>query len=110
MREEQTYSLPAIGKPAEPPMLRKIALEEHFNYIAPGESGANAALQDVIRKMDYNETWFASVSQRLVEFGEKRLAGMDASGIDMSILSMTVPGIQGIVNAAEAVSRARAIN
>src|SRR5207244_1234279 len=50
------------------------------------------------------------VSERMVEFGEKRLAGMDASGIDMAILSLTVPGIQGIVDRGEAVSRAREIN
>jgi len=111
MQEDSTYDLPAIGKPPEPPMLRKIALEEHFNFIAPGEqSSSNTALQDLVRKMDYNPTWFEKVGKRLVEFGEKRLAGMDASGIDVSILSMTVPGIQGIVDRADAISRAREIN
>jgi predicted TIM-barrel fold metal-dependent hydrolase len=111
MREDNTYDLPAIGKPADPPMLRKIALEEHFNLIAAHkQSSANVGLQDIVRAMDYNQAWLDIVSGRLIEFGEKRLAGMDASGIDMAILSLTVPGIQGIVDRAEAVSRAREIN
>jgi hypothetical protein len=46
MREDSTYDLPAIGKPPEPPMLRKIALEEHFNLIAPQEhASSNTGLQ-----------------------------------------------------------------
>src|SRR6185295_17862085 len=101
MQEDSTYDLPAIGKPPEPPMLRKIALEEHFNFIAMKEqSSSTMALQDIVRAMDYNQKWFDIVSKRLVEFDEKRLAGMDASGIDMAILSLTVPGIQGIVDRA----------
>src|SRR5436853_3083195 len=111
MQEDSTYDLPAIGKPPEPPKLRKIALEEHFNFVAtPEHSNSNTALQDLVRKMDYNQAWFEAVSRRLVEFGEQRLSGMDASGIDVSILSMTVPGIQGIVDRAEAITRAREIN
>ena len=111
MRGDNTYDLPAIGRPADPPMVRKIALEEHFNFItAHDRSSTNVDLQDIARAMDYNQAWLDMVGRRLVEFGEKRLAGMDASGIDVAILSLTVPGIQGIVDPAEAVSCAREIN
>ena len=111
MREDNTYDLPAIGRPTDPPMLRKIALEEHFNFITAQEhSRTNVDLRDIVRAMDYNQAWLDIVGGRLVEFGEKRLAGMDASGIDVAILSLTVPGIQGIVDPTEAGSRAREIN
>jgi 2,3-dihydroxybenzoate decarboxylase len=109
--EVQTYELPAIGKPADPPMLRKIALEEHFNF-TPSEDHAspNVGLQQIVRAMDYDRTWLDLVGSRLVEFGEKRLAGMDASGIDIAILSLTVPGVQGVLDRGEASARARAVN
>jgi 2,3-dihydroxybenzoate decarboxylase len=60
--------------------------------------------------MDYDRTWLDIVSSRLFEIGEKRLAGMDESGIEVAVLSLTVPGIQGILDRAEAVSRARDVN
>jgi 2,3-dihydroxybenzoate decarboxylase len=46
----------------------------------------------------------------LIEFDTERLAGMDASGIRLSILSHTVPGVQGIVDPAVAVEAARTVN
>ena len=111
MREAKTHELPAIGRPPEPPMLRKIALEEHFDVGGAEEpSSANADLRDLVRAMDYDPAWFDAVSRRLPEFDEKRIAGMDASGIDLAILSLTVPGIQGIPDSRTAVSRAREVN
>src|SRR5262249_17459878 len=111
MNDDPTYRLPVIGKPPQPPLLRKIALEEHFN-LADSHTSSPAAvgLDEIVRTMDYDRNWLDIVGSRLVEIGEKRLAGMDASGIDMAILSLTVPGIQGIVDPAEAVSCAREIN
>ena len=111
MNNDPTYDLPSIGKPPDLPMLRKIALEEHFNFVsAQTGSPATGGLDDIVRAMDYDRKWFEAVSSRLLEIGEKRLAGMDASGIDVAILSMTVPGIQGILDRAEAVARAREVN
>jgi 2,3-dihydroxybenzoate decarboxylase len=107
----ETYKLPAIGKPADPPMLRKIALEEHFNFVtAATQSGENVDLRNIVRKMDYNPAWLDIITSRLTEFDAKRLAEMDASGVDIAILSLTVPGIQGILDRAEAVARAREVN
>lgn len=111
MNDDPTYKLPAIGKSPEPPMLRKIALEEHFNLVgAQTKSAAGVGLDDIVRAMDYDRNWLDIVGSRLLEIGEKRLAGMDASGIDVAILSLTVPGIQGILDRAQAVSRARDVN
>ena len=47
--------------------------------------------------------------ERLGDIGERRIADMDASGIDVQILSLTSPGVQ-VFDAAEASSRARDTN
>jgi len=60
--------------------------------------------------MDYDRTWMEIVRSRIVEIGEKRLAGMDAAGIHTAILSLTVPGVQGVLDRGEAVSYARDVN
>jgi 2,3-dihydroxybenzoate decarboxylase len=104
-----TYDLPAIGKPADPPMLEKIAVEEHFDVLTAAAS-SDEDLQTLVRAMDYNARWMGIVGTRLKDFGADRLAGMDASGISVAILSHTVPGAQGIADLATAVSVARDIN
>lgn len=94
-------------------MLRKVALEEHFDHlgVAPGAGHRRGiGIDDLVQAMRYDEGWFATVSTRLVEFDEWRLAEMDASGIDVAVLSQTVPGAQGIANAANAAAAARDIN
>src|SRR5215207_1736154 len=50
-----------------------------------------------------------AVAERLEDLGARRLADMDASGVDMQILSMTSPGVQ-IFDAATGTSLARAAN
>lgn len=98
------YELPAPGRPAEPPPLEKIAVEEHFSY------REDTALQSLVRSMDYDGGWMDLVSARLTEFDRERLAAMDAAGITRSVLSHTVPGVQGIVDRADAVTAAREMN
>jgi 2,3-dihydroxybenzoate decarboxylase len=106
------YSLPAVGRPPSPPALPKVAIEEHFDCL--GTAAARAAgrqgVGDLVQAMRYDEGWFDAVAARLTEFDELRLAEMDASGIDVAILSQTVPGPQGIANAADAGAAAREIN
>jgi 2,3-dihydroxybenzoate decarboxylase len=60
--------------------------------------------------MDYNPAWMDLVGARLVDFSGERLAGMDACGVRMAILSHTVPAIQGIADTATAVAAARDLN
>jgi 2,3-dihydroxybenzoate decarboxylase len=106
-----TYELPAIGKPPDPPSLEKIAVEEHFDVLGTLAAGkTDEDLTTLVRAMDYNAGWMDIVGARLRDFGADRLAGMDASGIRVAILSHTVPGVQGIVDAATAVSAARDLN
>jgi len=105
------YELPAVGRPPAAPMLEKIAVEEHFNFLtARASAPASIDLESLIRSMDYDLGWSNTVSERLIEYGDKRLASMDASGISMSVLSHTVPGVQGILDPATAVAAARDIN
>jgi 2,3-dihydroxybenzoate decarboxylase len=50
-----------------------------------------------------------NVSERLQDLGDRRLADMDATGIDMQILSLTSPGVQ-VLKRDAAVSMARLAN
>jgi 2,3-dihydroxybenzoate decarboxylase len=107
---DPTYSLPAPGRPPAAPPLRKIAVEEHFNFLAAAASGGSTDVHSIVRAMGYDTGWMARVSARLEEFGPERLAGMDASGISTAILSHTTPGVQGIVDSPTAVTAARDVN
>lgn len=48
--------------------------------------------------------------QRIVDMTSVRLAEMDASGIDVSILSLTSPGIEEIADAAQAIQMSKRVN
>jgi len=89
----------------------KVAVEEHFNVLTTRKKGAHDVdLAGVVRAMDYNTAWMARVEERLADMGERRIAAMDAAGVDISILSHTTPGVQGITDAADAVAAARDVN
>ena len=49
-----------------------------------------------------SRSFVADVERRLPEFTEYRLADMDATGIDIQVLSLTVPGVQADGDAATA--------
>ncbi len=51
-----------------------------------------------------------AVAARLEDLGERRLADMDATGIDLQILSLTSPGVQIFSDTPTAVALARAAN
>jgi 2,3-dihydroxybenzoate decarboxylase len=106
----RTYELPVAGKTRQA-ALRKIAVEEHFNYLpATVAAGGSVDLHSIVRAMGYDAGWMGLVTSRLAELDEARLAGMDASGVSLAILSHTTPGVQGIVDAPTAVAAARDIN
>jgi 2,3-dihydroxybenzoate decarboxylase len=108
---QSTYELPAIGRPQPRPRLPKVAVEEHFNYLTARPAGPGGVdLSQLVKAMDYDATWMSRIDERLVEIGPMRLAEMDAAGVDVCVLSHTVPGVQGIVAAAEAVRAAREVN
>jgi predicted TIM-barrel fold metal-dependent hydrolase len=106
-----SYELPVIGRPPAPSMLRKIAIEEHFDHISTlAIEGPRVGVGGLVQSMGYESEWFRIIEERLVEFDEQRLAEMDASGIDVAVLSQTVPGVQGIPDGATAAAAARDIN
>ena len=69
-------------------MIGKIALEEHF------------ALQETLGDSEQYAvagTW-NDLGAKLIDLGERRLAAMDAHGIELSVLSLNSPAIQAIPN------------
>jgi predicted TIM-barrel fold metal-dependent hydrolase len=70
--------------------MRVITLEEHFatpGFLdGPGHELKNAAL-----KFEGRATKLIAA---LCDIGDKRIAAMDAAGIDMQVLSLTAPGVE----------------
>jgi uncharacterized protein len=85
--------------------MRTIALEEHFAtplfLDGPGQDLKNAAL-----KFEGRGT---KLVEPLCDIGDKRIAAMDAAGVDMQVLSLTSPGTEQL-DAAEAIALARESN
>jgi len=79
--------------------VRTIALEEHFwtaELAAPPGTGLLA-------------TWGQRMDDQLRDLGPARLADMDASGIDLQVISHVAPAAQALAGA-EGLARARAAN
>lgn len=80
--------------------MKKIAIEEHF--ITPH------FLADT-QKSDFvgmNQENAADFQTRLLDFEDLRIKAMDEAGIDISVLSLTDPGIQGIKDTQTAIELA----
>lgn len=82
---------------------RKIALEEHFSTAALEKGG-------YVARPTHSDTVFADIERRLLDFDQLRLEAMDEAGIDISVLSVTTPGIQGVADAKMAVDLAQHVN
>ena len=80
-------------------MQRKIAVEEHYALPPVKAAGNNA----------FREDYLADVQRRLSN-REARIEEMDANGIEYTPVSLTEPGIQGILNPREAVDMAKRCN
>jgi 2,3-dihydroxybenzoate decarboxylase len=105
-----TYTLPAIGAPPPRPLLPKVAVEEHFNVLQAAAGAAHDVdLASLVTQMRYDRTWMSLVDARLADF-DRRVVEMDAAGVDVSLLSHTVPGTQGIADPDLASVVARQIN
>jgi 2,3-dihydroxybenzoate decarboxylase len=84
-------------------MVKKIALEEHFlcpdfvDYWNPTAADLPAPIRE-------------DKLARLTEFGERRLAAMDAAGIARAVLAIAGPGVQAERDAATAIRNARTAN
>lgn len=83
--------------------MNKIALEEHFivpslvDRLIEGMPAVTAEVQK-------------SLVDLLSDLGERRLAAMDAAGIEMAVLSISGPGVQAEPDAGRAVTLAQGAN
>lgn len=87
---------PANSTPS-PARSGKIALEEHFAI--PETLGASFAAAGT-----------PEFQKQILEIGSARIAEMDRGGVELCILSLTSPGIQGIPNVSQAIDVARKSN
>lgn len=84
--------------------MQKIALEEHFI--------TSDFLQDT-QRVDFSgmdQKNAADFQTRLLDFDDLRIKAMDEAGIEISVLSLTDPGIQGIADAKIAIELAYKTN
>ena len=80
-------------------MIGKVTLEDHFATPATlGDSQVFGA-----------HVW-SELGPRLLDFQDKRLRLMDASGVELMIVSLNAPAVQAIHNVERAVATARAAN
>ena len=82
--------------------MRYIALEEAFSI--PGLADPMPGLSS--RVSSFAEQW----QRKLPDFTEYRLPEMDAAGIDIQVLSLTVPGLQADIDADTARDNARHVS
>jgi 2,3-dihydroxybenzoate decarboxylase len=104
-------SVPAPGAPPGQPPMRKVALEEHYGHslvLNPEGGDIDVAAQAAKEGLSADE--FERMWHRLTEFEDQRLGHMDDAAIDISILSLNAPGIQGLPDDATAASVARQVN
>ncbi len=79
---------------------RTITLEEHF--------GTPAFIEGPGRQLK-ERAQAAQLLDQLCDLGDRRIADMDAAGIDLQVLSLTSPGVEQL-DAAEAIELARDSN
>ncbi len=87
----------AAARSGSPAIVGKIALEEHF-VVSETLAASSAAPGS------------PEFQRQIAEIGSGRIAEMDRGGVDLCILSLTAPGIQGIPNISQAIGVARSAN
>ena len=74
--------------------MKIIALEEHI--VTPEVAEAWRRLEPKWRDLSFKGASEGEIGRRLLEVGGDRLAAMDASGVDVQVLSLTTPGVQNL--------------
>ncbi len=104
--------LPTMHVPAPRPPLPKIALEEAFAHkqAMPLDKDGNPDFAWHKKDNAMNQQYIDAVAPRLFDFEETRLPAMDEAGIQFAVNSLTCPGIERILDPAEAHDAATAAN
>src|SRR5918997_1374918 len=91
--------------------MRAIALEEHYATPAFMEGPGRQLKEQAESASDHPRVaaGYAKLIEQLCDLDEGRIAGMDAAGIDIQVLSLTFPGVEQL-DAAEAAAFARETN
>lgn len=100
-----------MSQPDKSKTMRTITLEEHYATPAFME-GPGRQLKDQAQAARAHPQVAAGISQlidRLCDLDDRRIADMDAAGIDVQVLSLTSPGVEQL-DATEAVALARDAN
>lgn len=74
--------------------LRIVGLEEHFVTTAVLEAGR--ALDPAERDIAFIPASQGETSRLLLDLADERLSVMDATGLDVAVLSLTTPGLQNL--------------
>jgi predicted TIM-barrel fold metal-dependent hydrolase len=82
-------------------MQGKIAFEEHF--------AVEETLQETHKFAGDSGQW-DDFTREILDLGEERLEHMNKTGIELAVLSLNAPGVQGILDADEAMNVARKAN
>ena len=88
-------------------MRKIVALEEHV--LTAGIADAWAATPDPDQGGQLEISTGGAYGERLLEWGERRIASMRDQGVDVQVLSVTTPGVQNL-DAVRAVPLAREAN
>lgn len=89
--------------------MKKIAIEEHFSTYELGEI-RKAWTKRIGQDVEQNPEAGIQLVRVLSDFEDYRLPQMDANDIAMQVVSTSSPSVQGILDSAEAVEKARLIN
>lgn len=89
--------------------MRIIALEEAFRLPAPPPPGGAARPLSVLERLMQPDT-LAHVRKRISDFTDYRIPDMDEHGVDVQVLSLGSPGVQGQPDRAAAIDDARRAN
>src|SRR5580698_6881457 len=85
--------------------MRTVTLEEHFAMPA----FFNGPGRELKHRAETVGGRYANLIERLCDVGAKRIAEMDAAGIDMQVMSLTAPGVEQM-EAADAIALASEAN
>jgi uncharacterized protein len=74
--------------------MKLIGLEEHF--VTPEVLAAWRALDPRFQDVALRHSDRGEIGEKLLDLADRRIADMDATGLDVQVLSLTAPGVQSL--------------